>query len=310
MGVGKRKTPTSSPLPLGERVRGYRGRVLDCVQAIQQFFTSLLRRALHKSAFDPSRRSHAFAPQDEGLLLNHFLHPEEPCRSKAKLGVSKEQGNVYARVTRWGKRWDDQEVSCRERSRFRIPYPLTLSPKGRGKTVWKDRLILSTFLALSLTACESFRPPTETAAQIPHLQRINILVSDLEASRKFYTQLLGLTVEREGDLQAEGFSRKTFGMSAQDNASYSLMKSADQPRVIGLIQIQDRALDRDAIQSTGPQIVIRTDQMDAILSDLDEGQIMVPPSPLKNFDGTQIGREVAILDPDGYRILLFELNMK
>ena len=46
------------------------------------------------SAFDPSRRELAFAPQDEGLCFKPFLHPEEGRRS-----VSKGQEMAKLRLT-------------------------------------------------------------------------------------------------------------------------------------------------------------------------------------------------------------------
>ena len=64
--------------------------------------TSPLRRCLRKLAFDPSRRSLTFAPQDEGLEFSHFLHPEE-----RRSLVSKGQGNAYAKVSQRGERKGD-----------------------------------------------------------------------------------------------------------------------------------------------------------------------------------------------------------
>ena len=38
-----------------------------------------------------------------------------------------------------------------------------------------------------------------------------------------------------------------------------------------------------------------------------ETRVIVPPTPLNDFSGNPFGREAMVLDPDGVRIVLFEL---
>ena len=147
----------------------------------------------------------------------------------------------------------------------------------------------------------------EAQPQSVHLQRVNILVSDIAESRAFYEDILGLTLAREGDIQSD-FTKQTFAIQADEASAYALLSSAEQPRVLGLVHVEGRDYNSDAHTKKGPQIVLRTSHMNGVIAKLSEEQILVNPSPLNNFDGEQIGREMAILDPDGYRIILFEMN--
>ena len=65
----------------------------------------LNRHSTCRSAFDPSRRELTLAPQDEGLLLKPFLHPEEDRRSVSKdqeMGVFRSTHNLFQKIRALG----------------------------------------------------------------------------------------------------------------------------------------------------------------------------------------------------------------
>jgi hypothetical protein len=85
--------------------------------------------------------------------------------------------------------------------------------------------------------------------------------------------------------------------------------SATQPRALALVHADGLTVDAAANTRNAPALVVNTTALDAIMGRVDASDITVvlPPTPLNDFSGKPFGREAMVLDPDGVRVVLFEL---
>ena len=137
-----------------------------------------------------------------------------------------------------------------------------------------------------------------------------MIVSDLDASLAFYQDVLGLTLTSRSDYSSENF-RTIFNVTEGTATEFALLDAKDrQPRPIGLVEIDGVTSDVAANRTSAPALVFGTEDMDGIYARAQEAkvEIQLAPSPLIGFSGDPIGREMSMYDPDGVRVILFEIE--
>lgn len=140
------------------------------------------------------------------------------------------------------------------------------------------------------------------------LERATLAVSDLEASLAFYRDLLGFRVSARMAYDTPAL-RRMFNVPDGASPTLVLLDGDSQPRVLGLVAAEGLAVDPAANRANAPALVVTTDAIDAMDRRLRAAgtPVVVPPTPLRAFDGRVIGTEAMYLDPDGVRIVLFDV---
>ena len=167
------------------------------------------------------------------------------------------------------------------------------------------------FAALALSPAQSGQHATQSKDPAPiFLQRAAMIVTDLDASLAFYQDVLGLTLTSRSDYSTPNF-RTIFNVPEGTASEFALLDAKDrQARPIGLVEIDGVTSDVDANRTGAPAIVFGTEDMDGIYARAQDAEIEIQlePSPLISFSGDPIGREMSMYDPDGVRVILFEIN--
>jgi catechol 2,3-dioxygenase-like lactoylglutathione lyase family enzyme len=145
-------------------------------------------------------------------------------------------------------------------------------------------------------------------AQGATLARATLTVTDLEASLAFYRDLLGFRVAARMDYDTPAL-RRMFRIPPGATPTLVLLDGEGQPRALGLVAADGLAVDREANRSHAPALVVNTDAIAEVDRRLRAAgtPVVVPPTPLRAFDGRVIGTEAMYLDPDGVRIVLFDV---
>ncbi len=155
-----------------------------------------------------------------------------------------------------------------------------------------------------------FLPVAGAMAQADlQLQRATLTVSDMDRSLNFYRDLLGFTVSGDARYDTPAL-RAMFHIPAGTTPRLVLLDaSADQPRALALVHAEGLTVDPEANARNAPALVLNTTTLDQIMDRLVAADIrvIVSPTPLNDFSGNPFGREAMVLDPDGVRIVLFEL---
>ena len=163
--------------------------------------------------------------------------------------------------------------------------------------------ILQKFMVLMLLAGAS------SALADLQFQRATLTVGDVDRSLHFYRDLLGFTVS--GDARYDTPALRTM-FHVPDGVTPRLVlldASPTQPRALALVHAEGLQVDAAANARNAPALVVNTTELDAIMERMEESGVMVilPPTPLNDFSGKPFGREAMVLDPDGIRLVLFEL---
>jgi catechol 2,3-dioxygenase-like lactoylglutathione lyase family enzyme len=141
------------------------------------------------------------------------------------------------------------------------------------------------------------------------LQRATLTVSDMDRSLHFYQDLLGFTVS--GDARYDTPALRTMFHIPHDTTPRLVLLDASpaQPRALALVHADGLDVDAAANARHAPALVVNTTQLDDIMDRMNEADIAIilPPTPLNDFSGKPFGREAMVLDPDGVRLVLFEL---
>lgn len=148
-----------------------------------------------------------------------------------------------------------------------------------------------------------------SATAEPSLQRATISTSDMEASMAFYRDLLGFTVS--GDAAYDTPALRTM-FHIPDGATPRLVlldAGPEQPRALALVSAEGLTVDAEANHQNAPALVLNVDDLDAIQTRMLAARVteVLAPTPLNDFQGEPFGREALYLDPNGVRVVLFEL---
>lgn len=155
-----------------------------------------------------------------------------------------------------------------------------------------------------------------TAGIVSVLSRIAIVVADVAASRRFYTEGLGYEVLFEGDI-GRPIVKQQLGISAEQTAYFVVLTSSHlidgirrEGAMIGLLEIGNPAPPEmtrpaDTALAIGEgMMAVRTSDIEAVHARLREFGASIVLEPLASPDGTQT--ELVVRDPDGFRIHVVE----
>lgn len=132
----------------------------------------------------------------------------------------------------------------------------------------------------------------------------------MEKSLIFYRDILGFTVRSVTQYDTPSL-RQMFHVPEGVVAEFALLDaSTKQPRALGLVYAPGVVIDRKANMRYAPAIVYSTNSMDIIHKRMlaQNVDVLQAPADLLDFSGNAIGREAAYYDPDGARVVLFELK--
>jgi len=168
------------------------------------------------------------------------------------------------------------------------------------------RRLIFTFLFLYLLT------PAILMAEKPSisLQRATISVSDVDKALAFYRDLLGFSVSSNTPYDTPAI-RSMFHIPDDSMPNLVLLDAGEsQPRALALVYAEGLEIDREANARHAPALVFNVTNMDDLHQSMLTAKVTVvlPPTTLLGFSGAPVGREAAYLDPDGVRVVLFELN--
>lgn len=141
------------------------------------------------------------------------------------------------------------------------------------------------------------------------LQRATLTVSDMETSIAFYRDLLGFTVSGDAEYDTPAL-RTMFHVPESATPRLVLLDAGpDQPRALALVAAAGLNVDAEANRVNAPALVLNVTDLDGIQGRMRQAGVteVLPPTPLNDFQGRPFGREALYLDPDGVRVVLFEL---
>jgi len=122
--------------------------------------------------------------------------------------------------------------------------------------------------------------------QFDGIDHVVIRVTDRDRTLHFYTQVLGMTIERV----IEDMNMY------QVRCGRNLIDICVLPQGKQLVERGERGLDHFCLNIRG--------DLDAIISYLKEHQVEIEMGPIELYGATGYGTSIYILDPDGYRIEL------
>ena len=140
-------------------------------------------------------------------------------------------------------------------------------------------------------------------------QRATLTVSDMERSLHFYENLLRFTLTGPERHDTPAL-RIMFHIPEGTVPRLVLLDaSPDQPRALALVHAEGLSVDATANARHAPALVFNTTELDDIMGRLEaaDALVILPPTPLNDFSGKPFGREAMVLDPDGVRLVLFQL---
>jgi glyoxylase I family protein len=125
---------------------------------------------------------------------------------------------------------------------------------------------------------------------INHVHHIAIICKDYSVSKKFYTQVLGFTIEQE--------------IYREERDSYKLDLSLNGQYVIELFSFPNPPSRPSRPEATGLRhIAFEVDDMDATVAELNKHRVAVEPVRIDEFTGKKF---TFIADPDDLPIEFYE----
>jgi catechol 2,3-dioxygenase-like lactoylglutathione lyase family enzyme len=154
-------------------------------------------------------------------------------------------------------------------------------------------------------------------SQVSQMVRAALMVSDLDASREFYTRVLGLT-EVYLDATAKGGNMHALmGMPASVTTRTCILKVPGKPAygMVGLFEVRDPQpprLDRQSLTSNIGELcmVFYCDDLDPVYAEAQRrGLAIVAPPVALVIRGHRKQREMTFRGPDGEKINLIEWDL-
>ncbi|MCC7200601.1 MAG: VOC family protein [Gammaproteobacteria bacterium] len=178
------------------------------------------------------------------------------------------------------------------------------------------RALIAAFLLLPGLCLAQVAAPPPPAEIVSTLSRVAILVSDLEASKRFYTYALGYEVSYDGDITRPAVITQ-LGLAPGQKAWFTVLRSSQviagqrqDGAMIGLLTITNPvppAMQRPtgAALARGEQMfAIRTTDIAQVRARLGELGAPIVLEPMKSPDGKET--ELVTRDPDGTRLHVVE----
>jgi len=152
---------------------------------------------------------------------------------------------------------------------------------------------------------------------VSQMVRAALMVSDLDRSRKFYSEVLGLTdVYSEGTAKG-GNMHALIGMPATVTTRVCVLKVSGKPEygMVGLFEVKDPSPPPIQRQNTSSNVgelcmVFYCDNLDPVYAYAQKNVLMIvsPPVPLR-VRGHVKQREMTLRGPDGEKINLIEWDL-
>lgn len=151
--------------------------------------------------------------------------------------------------------------------------------------------------------------PAQAAEPAVIYPRTLLIVSDMEASKRFYGYALGLKLTRDAPI-TDAVTWRHLGIADTHAARIVVYDTAEalygKPResaVIALLQVSDPPLPRRPraanLMAGDAVMALRTDDIDTVIARLKEIGATFAVDPVRTPDGLI---EMAVLDPDGVRL--------
>jgi catechol 2,3-dioxygenase-like lactoylglutathione lyase family enzyme len=171
-------------------------------------------------------------------------------------------------------------------------------------------LCLSAVMAASVCAAADAPLQTGGSRQMAddsdlQVTKVNLIVSNLERSLTIYRDALGFTVDYTRATPLESYSYPIFNLPKSARMRFTALSAGDQKQIISLTEVTGIDLGKGPAIATSATVIHVAD-LDGALRKLAAipGVSMLPERPLIGPKG-HMGREIAFVDPDGHRILLF-----
>lgn len=151
---------------------------------------------------------------------------------------------------------------------------------------------------IAMLAAVAATPPGEPAEDTISVRRASLMVSDLDAARQVYAEVLGFELTRISDLPPDASAYAVFGAPQAATLRFASLSSAATTGALGLLEVTGAPL------PPGGRTVIVLDagaRFDAIRTGI--GALDLPMSAVYPLGE---GREMAFTDFDGNRIYIFE----
>jgi catechol 2,3-dioxygenase-like lactoylglutathione lyase family enzyme len=174
-----------------------------------------------------------------------------------------------------------------------------------------NRMTIPGITLLCFLLCFTTAPVFAAPASIS-LQRATISVSNIDQALAFYQGMLGFTVSSNTPYDTPAI-RSMFHIPEDSIPNLVLLDAGEtRPRALALVYADGLNIDRNANARNAPALVFNVTNMDELHQRMLDAavDVVLPPTVLMGFSGDPVGREAAYLDPDGVRVVLFELIVK
>lgn len=154
-------------------------------------------------------------------------------------------------------------------------------------------------------------------SQVSQMVRAALTVSDMDASKEFYTSVLGLSEVFGGGVAQGGNMHALIGLPASITTRYCILKVPGKPAygMVGLFEVKNPEPPRIKRENTGSHVgemcmVFYCDNLDPVYAEVQKRGFAVvsPPVPLR-VRGNVKQREMTFRGPDGERINLIEWDL-
>jgi catechol 2,3-dioxygenase-like lactoylglutathione lyase family enzyme len=137
-------------------------------------------------------------------------------------------------------------------------------------------------------------------------QRANFMVRDLEASLKFYVEVMGFTLDFVKQSELTSYSYDAFDIPRMARLRFAVLSAPDQLRVMALTEVCDP--EPPPIQHPRrAAIVLEVPDVDGAMAKAKaHGFDIVPEARLVTHDG-RVGREIGIIDPDDHLVVIYTI---
>ena len=160
----------------------------------------------------------------------------------------------------------------------------------------------------ALMACAA--PQAHAAEGVePGVQRVSLLVSDLDRALTFYEGVLGLEPDQVVRHEADSFAHDLFGLESDVTVREVLLEADNRAMSVGLVEVRDAGL--DIVANRGRSALwIEVRLFDQVVEQAGElGLTVYDERSTENLSRQPI-RERVVVDWDGNRVVLYALDFE
>ncbi len=151
------------------------------------------------------------------------------------------------------------------------------------------------------------QPSAAAQAELVDRVRAFIQVSDLDKALSFYRDLLGFHVLLTAPYDNHRL-RKMVNMGDDVIPTVAIMSADGKSLTFSLLYVPGRTIDAAANRRNAPTLVADRSDVLAIYTRATAGgyEVIFPPDETRDAEQKLIARELALVDPDGNRLLILE----